>query len=104
MAVFDFGDAKAFFDSIVRVYNQYKRGFAKSTEDVLFVIMGLNHLREWISPAFNPDRSRKWPDANTNEKNCQGRYMKMIITKSYAHSVMQQSMQTAKLKLTLNSG
>ena len=68
MAVFDFGDAKAFFDSIERAYNRYQQGPAKSTEELLYVIMGLNHLREWISPDFNPGKNRKWPDAKNIEQ------------------------------------
>ena len=68
MSVFDFGNAKEFFASIERVNNRYRRGPAKSTEDLLYVIMGLNHLREWISPGYNPGRNRKWPTARNKSQ------------------------------------
>ena len=68
MSVFDFGDAKAFFESIERTYNRYRQGPVKSTEDLLYVVMGLNHLREWISPGFNKGKNGKWPKVKNEEQ------------------------------------
>jgi len=68
MSVFDFGDAKAFFASIDRTYDRYRNGTVKSTEDILYVIMGLNHLREWIAPGFKTKPDGTWPKSDSPEK------------------------------------
>jgi hypothetical protein len=42
----------------VRRFGEYCRGEGpikeRPTEDLLFIIMALNHLREWIAPDYNP--------------------------------------------------
>jgi hypothetical protein len=47
--IWDINSEEDFFLSIKRVYQRNKSGKAKSIEDLLYVIMGLNHLREWIA-------------------------------------------------------
>ncbi|MBI5120001.1 MAG: hypothetical protein HZA67_03280 [Rhodospirillales bacterium] len=65
--LFDLIDALAFFKSTQRRYESYRQGHIKSTEDLLYIILGLNHLREWIAPDYNKTKS-KWPPADTAEK------------------------------------
>ena len=67
MGVFDIGDAREFFLSIKGTYDRSREIKVKSTEDVLYVIMGLNHLREWIVPGFDKIKG-EWPVADTPEK------------------------------------
>ena len=50
--LFDIGDADGFFKSIKRRYDAYREGYVKRTEDLLYIILGLNHLREWIAPGY----------------------------------------------------
>ena len=61
-AVFDLFSAQEFFRSIKESYDDYKaRG---SMRDLMYVIMGLNHLREWIAPGYKFDHKRqRWPKA-----------------------------------------
>jgi hypothetical protein len=54
MAMFDLDSSKSFFHLIERRWQHYAARSHKHTEDVLFVILGLNHLREWIAPGYNP--------------------------------------------------
>lgn len=49
---FDITSAKVFFDSICRVRKKYESKPTKHIEDVLFMVFGLNHLREWIAPNY----------------------------------------------------
>lgn len=51
--VFDLNAPEEFFQSICRVLERYKISTAKNIEDLLYVLMGLNHLREWIAPGYN---------------------------------------------------
>jgi hypothetical protein len=50
--IFDLNTSLQFFDSICRTLERYKSNNAKDIEDLLYVIMGLNHLREWIAPKY----------------------------------------------------
>jgi hypothetical protein len=52
--IFDLNTPSQFFDSIRRILDRYKSSNAKDIEDLLYVLMGLNHLREWISPGYDP--------------------------------------------------
>lgn len=56
MAIFDLDTPKSFFDLIERRWQHCTAGSHKHTEDILFVILGINHLREWIAPKYKP----KW--------------------------------------------
>lgn len=62
MGVFDIGDARQFFDSIERCYSYYQSQEVKSTEALLYIIMGLNHLREWIAPGYDSRHTPKAPE------------------------------------------
>lgn len=52
VGVFDIASAEAFFSSAVSKFKQYQASdnSIKSTQDILYVIMVLAHLREWIAP------------------------------------------------------
>ncbi|CAA6604748.1 conserved hypothetical protein [Rhodospirillaceae bacterium LM-1] len=65
--LFNIGNAEQFFGSIKRRWQSYVANNIKSTEDLLYVILGLNHLREWIAPGYNPEK-KKWPPNDTDEK------------------------------------
>lgn len=52
MAIFDIKTPKQFLYSIRCRYDTYRRPVVnggRTTEDILYVIMGLYHLREWIA-------------------------------------------------------
>lgn len=58
--IFDLNTPEEFFQSICRILERYKISTAKNIEDLLYVLMGLNHLREWIAPGYdwkNPPKS-----------------------------------------------
>ena len=52
--IFDLESSEDFFGSVLRVYDGYQRSNEKNIEDLLYVLMGLTHLREWIAPRYNP--------------------------------------------------
>lgn len=52
--IFDIYSPEEFFYSINTAWTNYKKGKQKSVEILLYVIMGLTHLREWIAPGYNP--------------------------------------------------
>ncbi|MCG2813259.1 MAG: hypothetical protein L6245_01120, partial [Thermodesulfovibrionales bacterium] len=52
--IFDIYSPEEFFYSINNAWKNYRRDKQKSVEILLYVIMGLNHLREWIAPGYNP--------------------------------------------------
>lgn len=51
---FDISSPKLFFQAIRRATKELKQSEFKNTEKLMFVIMGLNHLREWIAPKNTP--------------------------------------------------
>ncbi|CAM3619175.1 hypothetical protein [Thalassospira profundimaris] len=55
IGVFDIRTAEAFFTSAVNAYKRYHSADEnrKSTQDILYVVMVLAHLREWIAPGEN---------------------------------------------------
>jgi hypothetical protein len=66
MSLFNINDAQAFFHSIKHRYRSYAAAKVRPTEDLLYVIMGLNHLREWIAPRYNyNNKDQKWPEPKT---------------------------------------
>lgn len=62
--MFDINSPDAFFRAIVRNAKQLRDEPAKETDRLLFVIFGLNHLREWIAPGYD---FRK-PPSNKGER------------------------------------
>ena len=51
--LFDITSPEVFFDSILRVRTRYASKKTKHIEDLLYMIFGLNHLREWIAPGYD---------------------------------------------------
>ncbi len=68
MAIFDILSPELFFYAIKRRFIRYQASRVKSTEDLLFIIMGLNHLREWIAPGYEKGKNGAWPPTNTPEQ------------------------------------
>jgi hypothetical protein len=52
--LFDINSEEIFFEIIKNSFIKYKTEKDKSIELLLFIIMGLNHLREWIAPGYAP--------------------------------------------------
>jgi hypothetical protein len=50
---FDLSSPELFFDAIERAAAELADSDFKSTERLMFVVMGLNHLREWIAPGYD---------------------------------------------------
>ena len=46
------------FQAIKKSINELDEKF-KSTEKLMFIIMGLNHLREWIAPGYDHNKQAK---------------------------------------------
>ena len=65
--VFDIISANDFFSEIEIAFNRLNTSKSKRVADLLFVILGLNHLREWIAPGFKDARKRRSP-ANDAER------------------------------------
>ena len=61
VGIFDLNTPQEFFNSICRILNRYKSSHAKDIEDLLYVLMGLNHLREWIAPHYDKMKPPKNP-------------------------------------------
>ncbi len=54
---FDIVSPEGFLTDLVVSYRKYKISKVKPTRDLLYIVMGLNHLREWIAPGFKGGRS-----------------------------------------------
>jgi hypothetical protein len=65
--IFDIESPQDLFDLVERRFKLYCEAVDKSPEDILFVIMIVNHLREWIAPDYNP-RNGNWQKADSPEK------------------------------------
>lgn len=48
--IFGISTPEEFLHSVEKVYQRYLQ--SKYSEDLLYVLMGLNHLREWIAPGY----------------------------------------------------
>lgn len=59
---FDMNSDHALFRSLKRVYQEQRTQKVKNTEQVLFLLMGLNHLREWVAPGFSKDQKASTPE------------------------------------------
>jgi hypothetical protein len=65
--IFDIENAQHLFDIVEHRFRCYRTNNEKSTEDIIAIIMILNHLREWIAPKYEPQAS-EWPPANSRAK------------------------------------
>lgn len=59
--LFDINSTAAFYRTICRNVQILRNAEAKETERLLFVIFGLNQLREWISPRSRQERRNPSP-------------------------------------------
>lgn len=48
-----------FFYTIVHAFTRFRSARAKERADLFYVIMGLNHLREWIAPGYTHKKPAK---------------------------------------------
>jgi hypothetical protein len=64
--IFDINSAKGLFFLINRTMKDYCDEEEKDAARLLFLIMALNHLREWIAPGYKPDRHGTWPPESNN--------------------------------------
>jgi hypothetical protein len=60
--IFDLDTPAEFFGTVRRIYDRYQSNAAKDIEDLLYVLMGLNHLREWIAPGYNHKNQANRPE------------------------------------------
>jgi len=51
--IFDINSDEAFFRSLQRASLKLQSNKVKETAKLLYLLMGVNHLRDWIAPGFN---------------------------------------------------
>jgi hypothetical protein len=64
--MFDIQSADELFAMLRERFEQYRADKEKGTEDAFFMILGSNHLREWIAPGYKcsgKGKDRRWPAA-----------------------------------------
>lgn len=59
---FDIDSAEQLFYLLKRVANSFSSMKGKRTQDLLFLIFGLAHLREWVAPDYDQERPAKSPE------------------------------------------
>lgn len=62
--IFNLASAEDFFLSLKIALVKYRKSTVKELEVALFLVMGVNHLREWIAPDYDPR-----PDGRGRPKN-----------------------------------
>ena len=58
---FDIQSAKALFDLLRSLKDSFASSRAKRTQELLLLVFGLTHLREWIAPDYDPQRTAVTP-------------------------------------------
>ncbi|MGH9428006.1 MAG: hypothetical protein ACRD2L_17110, partial [Terriglobia bacterium] len=58
---FDIQSAEELFRLLKTVANSFTLSRAKCTQDLLLLVFGLTHLREWIAPGYDPNRMAVTP-------------------------------------------
>ena len=64
--IFDINSAGSLFFLINRTMERYSGEQEKDVTELLFLIMALNHLREWIAPGYGRDQDGNWPIPRNN--------------------------------------
>ncbi len=64
--IFDINSEKGLFFLINRTMKRYSGEREKDAAELLFLIMALNHLREWIAPGYSKNRNGNWPTPNND--------------------------------------
>ncbi len=59
---FDIHSPKDLFDLLKTIAHSYSSSRAKRTEDLLLLVFGLTHLREWIAPGYDPKHEPTTPE------------------------------------------
>ncbi len=59
--IFDINSAEGLFFLINRTMERYSGEQEKDVTELLFLIMALNHLREWIAPEYGRGQHGNWP-------------------------------------------
>jgi hypothetical protein len=57
--IFHLTSASDFFYCLHVALDRYQRSRSKRIEDTFFLVMGANHLREWIAPGYRPEFDKK---------------------------------------------
>lgn len=79
--MFDLNTAEDLFFYIQDSMKKYLANKHKNVSDVFFLIMALNHLREWIAPGYHPrfndkSKSNEWKETNNGAEIFSKKYMK----------------------------
>ena len=53
---FDINSDEALFRSLQRASSKFQSLKVKDTASLLYLLMGVNHLRDWICPGFDPKK------------------------------------------------
>jgi hypothetical protein len=59
---FDIQSAERLFHLLKSIANTFTSSKAKRTQDLLLLVFGLTHLREWIAPDFDPQHPPLTPE------------------------------------------
>jgi hypothetical protein len=59
---YDIESADQLFSLLKAVANNFMETHGKRTQDLLFLVFGLTHLREWIAPDYDPKRAPATPE------------------------------------------
>ena len=64
--IFDINSEKGLFFLINRTIKRFTDELEKDVTELLFLLMALNHLREWIAPGYGRDQDGNWPDPDND--------------------------------------
>lgn len=62
--MFDINTAEDLFFHIREALKSFSGNRGKNVRELLFLVMALNHLREWIAPGYKRDHKGVWPITN----------------------------------------
>jgi len=63
--MFDINTADDLYFHVCKTMESFSQNNAKKVSDLFFLLMALNHLREWIAPRYCK-RNNKWPEPKNN--------------------------------------
>ncbi len=69
--IFDIDGPRELFAMLDHRFRDYCDDDEKADEDVVAIVVWVNHLREWIAPGYEPKKKNGqcvWPKADTPEK------------------------------------
>ena len=65
---YDIESAEQLFGLLKAVAESFTSGRGRRTQDLLFLVFGLTHLREWIAPGYDPKRPPATPEETFYQK------------------------------------